>query len=93
MRTEALGSSDVRVLEWAEKEQRTIITFDKNFGELAFRLGLPATCGIIPFRALRGSPAEFAEFAVMILESRSDWNGNFAVVESSRIRMRPLARC
>jgi len=26
------------------------ITFDKDFGELAWRVGLPASCGIVLFR-------------------------------------------
>lgn len=43
-------SSDEKVLIKATKEKRTLITFDKDLGELAFKRGLPASCGIILFR-------------------------------------------
>jgi predicted nuclease of predicted toxin-antitoxin system len=51
------GVSDIQVLARAHKEDRILITFDKDFGELAFRYGLPATCGIILFRIVTSSPA------------------------------------
>lgn len=41
IRTTAPGSSDIEVLEIAQKENRNHLTFDKDFGELAFQLGLP----------------------------------------------------
>ena len=45
MQTHAPGSSDVDVLAIAEAENRILLTFDRDFGELAFRAGLPAICG------------------------------------------------
>ncbi|MBW4639087.1 MAG: DUF5615 family PIN-like protein [Gloeocapsa sp. UFS-A4-WI-NPMV-4B04] len=50
IRIDAPGSSDQQVLARAQVEQRIILTFDKDFGELAFRFGLLATSGIILFR-------------------------------------------
>jgi predicted nuclease of predicted toxin-antitoxin system len=50
VRIDAPGISDPEVLAWAQAEDRILITFDKDFGELAFRAKLPATCGIIWFR-------------------------------------------
>ena len=50
IRTEAPGSSDKEVLQRAQSELRILVTFDKDFGELAFHLGLPASNGIILFR-------------------------------------------
>jgi predicted nuclease of predicted toxin-antitoxin system len=47
IRTTAPGASDKTVLEIAQREGRLIVTFDKDFGELAFRAGLPSTCGIV----------------------------------------------
>jgi predicted nuclease of predicted toxin-antitoxin system len=49
-RTEAPGSSDEAILARAQAENRILVTFDKDFGELVYRLGLPASCGIILFR-------------------------------------------
>ena len=50
IRTAAPGSSDPSVLAKARAENRILITFDKDFGELVFRHGLPATSGVILFR-------------------------------------------
>jgi len=90
IRTEAPGSSDQDVLNRACLEARLIVTFDKDFGELAFRSKLPATCGIVLFRISAPSAAHVACTAVAVLEGRTDWAGNFAVVEDHRIRIRPL---
>ena len=37
IREDARGSSDEQVLARAQQEDRILITFDKDFGELAFR--------------------------------------------------------
>ena len=42
-RTDASGSKDEDILARAMAEHRILITFDKDFGELAFRAHLPAT--------------------------------------------------
>jgi predicted nuclease of predicted toxin-antitoxin system len=47
IRTYAPGSSDIDVLAIAEAENRILLTFDRDFGELASRAGLPAICGIV----------------------------------------------
>jgi hypothetical protein len=90
IRTEAPGISDENVLALAMTEQRILITFDKDFGELAFRRKLPATSGIVLFRIEPSSASHIAAFAVRALESRTDWTGHFSVIEETRMRMTPL---
>jgi predicted nuclease of predicted toxin-antitoxin system len=90
VRTDAPGSSDRNVLARAQAEDRLIITFDKDFGELAFRRGLPSSSGIILFRIAPRSPEVVVRFAVLALEARTNWGGHFSVVEENRIRMTPL---
>jgi len=90
IRTDAPGSSDSVILARAQAENRVIVTFDKDFGELAFRLGLPALSGIILFRIIPSSPERIAEIVVAVLASRNDFAGNFTVVENDRIRMKLL---
>ena len=90
VRTDAPGSSDRDVLWRAQKEKRIVATFDKDFGELAFRHGLPSACGVLLFRISTASPQEASDKIVAALESRSDWEGNFAVIEESRIRIKSL---
>jgi predicted nuclease of predicted toxin-antitoxin system len=77
-------------LQQAEAEERLIVTFDKDFGELAFQRRLPATCGIVLFRTGMHSPEKAARVAVAVLESREDWRGHFSVIEEGRVRMTPL---
>lgn len=90
IRTEAPGSSDHDVLARAQRETRILITFDKDFGELAFRSRLPASGGIILFRISTPSSNHIARAAVAALRSRKDWAGNFSVIEDRRIRMTRL---
>jgi predicted nuclease of predicted toxin-antitoxin system len=87
VRTDAPGSSDRQVLDRAVAEERLLVTFDKDFGELAFPAGLPASCGVVLFRMRLTSPAQVAQRAVAALESRADWAGHFAVVLDDRVRM------
>jgi predicted nuclease of predicted toxin-antitoxin system len=41
--TAAPGTSDPDVLGWAARDARILLTFDKDFGELAHASALPAT--------------------------------------------------
>jgi predicted nuclease of predicted toxin-antitoxin system len=90
IREDSPGTPDSQVLERAQSEGRLLITFDKDFGELAFRSQLPASCGIILFRISMPSSEHVARIAVAALEQREDWAGHFSVIEDDRIRMTPL---
>jgi len=92
IRTDSPGITDKDVLDRAQREDRILITFDKDFGELAFRLKLPSISGIILFRISAPSSKQVAKTAVAALESRNDWRDHFAVVEDNRIRMTPLPK-
>ncbi|MBW1707873.1 MAG: DUF5615 family PIN-like protein [Deltaproteobacteria bacterium] len=91
VRTDMPGARDDAILASAQTEQRLLVTLDKDFGELAFGLGLPASCGIVLFRMKMADAMVAAIKMAKILNSRCDWSGNFTVVEDDRIRMRPLA--
>ena len=86
----APGAPDSKVLRLAETGNRLLLTFDKDFGELVFRRGAAASCGIVLFRIRKPSPEIVAERVLDVLQSRDDWEGNFSVVEDATIRMRPL---
>jgi predicted nuclease of predicted toxin-antitoxin system len=90
VRTDCPGITDEEVLFRAQTDDRILLTFDKDFGELAFRSGLSASSGIILFRISPQSPSFVARIASAAIASRSDWTGHFSVVEESRIRMTPL---
>jgi predicted nuclease of predicted toxin-antitoxin system len=84
------GAGDRAILARAQSESRLVVTQDKDFGELAFRLGLPAECGIVLFRLTGDDPDADIRRIVEVIDSRTDWPGQFAVVTDDRIRMRLL---
>lgn len=86
------GAPDRVVLQRAQAEARLIVTFDKDFGELAVRFGLSAPTGIVLLRLGGSSPDADNARAVAAITSREDWAGHFAVVTDDRIRLRPLPR-
>ncbi len=90
IRTESPGIADTDVLRRAQSEARILLTFDKDFGELAFRVKLPATSGIILFRITASSSVVMAQKVVSAITLRNDWAGQFSVVEDDKIRMRPI---
>jgi len=77
MRRDAPGASDGRVLDRTVREGRILLTFDKDFGDLLFRLPMPGA-------------GEVARRLVDVITARDDWIGHFSVVEPGRIRMRRL---
>jgi predicted nuclease of predicted toxin-antitoxin system len=90
-RTDLPGAADRQLLDLAVQESRLLVTFDKDFGELVFRQGLSAPCGVILFRLDVRSPEWIAQFMASALAEPREWRGHFAVVEADRIRMVPLA--
>jgi predicted nuclease of predicted toxin-antitoxin system len=86
------GATDTAVLEMAQRERRIALTFDKDFGELAWRKGTPAAAGVIVLRLSAPSPELVTAAAVRSIESRSDWEGHFSVITADRVRTgRPSA--
>lgn len=90
IRTDSPGTADETILARAVSEQRLLVTFDKDFGDLVFRQGLAASCGLVLFRIATPSSAIAANKIADILESRADWLGQFSVVDDRRIRMTPF---
>lgn len=90
VRTDMPGAADDEVLKRADADRRVVVTHDKDFGELAFRWGLPASAGIILLRLSTPDPASSAQRIASVLASREDWNGSFAVVDDERVRVVPL---
>jgi hypothetical protein len=83
-------ASDQAVLATAQTEDRLVLTHDKDFGELAFRSNLPATCGILLIRLAGDNPQDDADQVLRVIDSRNDWAGHFSVLDRGRLRMRPL---
>jgi predicted nuclease of predicted toxin-antitoxin system len=86
------GLSDQKVLDRATNEKRILLTFDKDFGELAKATPLPPQCGVILLRLPIPSPQLIGPALSALILSRQDWAGQFSVIEPGRIRSRPLRR-
>ncbi len=86
----APGATDDAVLQLALTEGRVIVTFDKDFGEMAFRLGRKMTCGLILLRPRLKSPDHLAVFTTTVLSQQIVWEGQFSVAREERVRVIPL---
>jgi predicted nuclease of predicted toxin-antitoxin system len=85
------GADDDVVLATALAEGRVLVTFDKDFGELAFRQGKTATCGVLLLRPRVDSPSYLGQFLLAVLGQSVTWEGNFSVAQEGRLRVVPLS--
>ena len=92
VRLSAPGASDPEVLALAVQEKRILLTFDKDFGEIARCSSLPDECGVVLLRLSMPRAAEAGDRLATVIHSRIDWAGHFSVIEPGHIRMRPLTR-
>jgi predicted nuclease of predicted toxin-antitoxin system len=86
------GQIDDVVLAQSLAEGRVLITFDRDFGKLAFRLGRQATSGIILLRPRLRSPEYLAGLLCAVLSTSTNWKGHFSVVTEGRLRVVPLPK-
>lgn len=87
VRTDSPGATDPQVLARAVAEQRVLLTFDKDFGQLVFQAGHETSCGVVLFRISVPSSAIAAQKILDALRQRTDWAGHFSTVEDDRIRI------
>jgi predicted nuclease of predicted toxin-antitoxin system len=87
VREDSPGATDLANLERAVSERRVLITLDKDFGDLVFRMGREASCGVVLFRIGLRAPMPVAEKIVEVLGSREDWTGHFSVADDRQLRM------
>jgi predicted nuclease of predicted toxin-antitoxin system len=78
---------DIEVLKIATNEQRTLITNDKDFGELIFRRQLPHA-GVILFRLADEELSIKQDWLVWLLSHYSDQLNQFIVISDRGIRIR-----
>ena len=90
IREVARGADDNSVLALALSEKRILLTFDKDFGEMVFRLGRTASCGIILARPRLRSSQYLTQFLLDVLSQSVEWEGHFSVAQEGRLRLIPL---
>ncbi|WP_026732834.1 DUF5615 family PIN-like protein [Fischerella sp. PCC 9605] len=85
---DAPGAEDSQVLERAVHEVRIILTFDRDYGELIYRMRMPAPIGLVYFPI---TPEESAQDLLRLLNIEGlALEGYFTVLERTQLRQRPL---
>jgi len=77
---------DEQVLALASRDRRTLITGDKDFGDLVFGQRQPATHGVILVRAGDSPPTLLVGLVLQAFASETEWDGFFSVLGDGRIR-------
>ena len=82
------GADDEFILEMANAEERILLTQDKDFGELVFRLR-KAHYGVILIRLEGYKPALKAEIVLnMLVKHTNELVKSFTVIQPNAIRIR-----
>ena len=85
------GAPDLVHVERARREDRLIITFDHDFGDLIVRGKQKPDAGVL---LLRITPKSAEDVTRLLLEllGRTDvtWAGHLSVVDEKHLRQRPL---
>ena len=86
---EFAGILDSEVIELAINEHRTIITFDRDYGELIFKKGHKPQAGVIYLRWKDFQPNEPGEYLIELFNSKDmQFEGMLTVIGVDNIRQR-----
>jgi predicted nuclease of predicted toxin-antitoxin system len=86
----AAGLSDTDVIALASRENRLLLTEDKDFGDLVFRWRRPVP-GVVLMRVDLANPElKAARLFAAIERSGEEFFGRYTVIEEARMRSRPL---
>jgi len=79
---------DIDILAWAVREQRLVVTQDKDFGELVFLSGQPHA-GVLLLRVEDARSDEKVQIVEALFASYGDQlPGRFSVYQDGRLRIR-----
>jgi len=83
------GVSDSEVMDIAVREERTIITFDRDYGELIFKKGYRPKEGVIFLRWDIFQPEEPGTYLIQLFKSaKMKFTGMLTVISETNIRQR-----
>jgi predicted nuclease of predicted toxin-antitoxin system len=86
---EFAGITDREVMEIAIREERTIVTFDRHYGELIFRHGHRPASGVIYLRWKQFGPEDPGRYLAGLLVSTGiDFSHALTVIDQDSIRQR-----
>ena len=85
------GITDEQVMQIAINEHRTIVTFDKDYGELLYKYGFRPPEGVIYLRLRDFQPHEPANLILnMINSAEFVFHGHFTVIDFESVRQRRI---
>ncbi len=88
---DAPGTADVDIMARAVAKGRVLLTFDRDYGEIAYRLQQPTPSGMVYFRFQAQRPEEPGERLLQLLSAPNiTLEGRLTVVEEVRLRQRLL---
>jgi predicted nuclease of predicted toxin-antitoxin system len=86
------AASDREVIAYARREGRWILTFDRDYGELVFREGLPPPPAILFFRQEPFLPEYPADLVLALLSDPGQVDGCMVVIGERNIRRKRFPR-
>ncbi|MGD9727664.1 MAG: DUF5615 family PIN-like protein [Nitrospiraceae bacterium] len=84
------GSPDLEILQAALQQNRVVLTFDHDFGELVFHHRQPPPPGVVLFRLGGLSTDALFTFIRAFFESQPTLRGFFTVASPGRFRQIPI---
>jgi predicted nuclease of predicted toxin-antitoxin system len=88
VRAENPGSSDPQVIAFAQADERIILTFDKDYGELIFKDGIENPPAVLFLRYRGRDPKAAAALIKEAVLAGTVLEGRFTVIEQEGIRQR-----
>ena len=82
------GISDFEVVEKAKIEKSIILTFDKDYGEIIFKLNIERPPAVVFFRFKGENPKIAGKMLVGLLELKLNLSNTFTVIEKESLRQR-----
>jgi predicted nuclease of predicted toxin-antitoxin system len=83
--------TDREVMQISIDENRTIITFDRDYGELIYKYGFRPPAGVIYLRMQNFQPEEPAELILKLLNNPTlEFAGLFTVADEKSVRQRKI---
>ncbi len=86
-----VGSSDQMIIDTALTQDRVVLTFDRDFGELVFHHRTPPASGIVLFRLGALSPNALLSFLQDFFASNPRLRNYFTVATPGQFRQVPLS--
>ncbi len=91
VKTHNAGISDEEVIFLANREDRILITFDSDFGDLIFKKKVLINTGVIFLRLGNFMPEEPGDLLISLLENKKfDFINKISVVTKDTVRQRVI---